>query len=51
MTKIFFTVAFCVIVMNIMLMLLPSDSYAKYSKVACGLTAVAVVISVICSGL
>lgn len=47
MTKIFFTVAFCVIVMNIIMLLLPSESYAKYSKVACGLTTVAVIISIV----
>lgn len=47
MTKIFFTVACCVIVLDIIMLLLPKESYAKYSKVACGLITVAVVLSVI----
>lgn len=47
MTKIFFTVAFCVIVLDIIMMLLPADSYGKYAKTACGLTAVAVILSIV----
>lgn len=47
MTKLFFSVACCVIVLNIIMMLLPSDSYGKYTKVACGLTTVAIVINII----
>ena len=47
MTKLFFSVACCVIVLNIIMMLLPSGSYLKYTKVACGLTTVAIVINII----
>ena len=47
MVKVFFSVAFCVIVFSIVVMLVPSETYAKYAKVVCGVLAVAMVINVV----
>lgn len=47
MVKVFFSVSFCVIVFSVVVMLLPSETYAKYAKVVCGVLAVAMVISVV----
>lgn len=47
MTKIFFTVACCVIILDVIMLLIPGDSYTKYSKAACGLITVAIVFSIV----
>lgn len=47
MVKVFFSIAFCVIVFSIVVMLVPSETYAKYAKVVCGVLSVAMVINVV----
>ena len=47
MTKIFFTISVCIIVLNILVMLIPEGTYTKYSRAVCGIISVAVVIGVI----
>lgn len=47
MTKIFFTVACCVIILDVIMLLIPGDSYTKYSKAACGVITVAIVLSIV----
>ena len=47
MTKIFFTISVCVIVLNILVMLIPESTYTKYSKAVCGIISVAVVIATV----
>ena len=47
MTKIFFTVSVCLIVLNILVMLIPEGTYRKYSKLVCGFISVAVVLGII----
>lgn len=47
MTKLFFTISVCVVVLNVLLMLIPESTYTKYSKTICGVISVAVIIGTI----
>lgn len=47
MTKLFFTISVCVVVLNVLVMLIPESTYTKYSKTICGVISVAVIIGTI----
>ena len=47
MTKLFFTISVCVVVLNVLVMLIPESRYTKYSKTICGVISVAVIIGTI----